>query len=81
MFSENIINLTCTIIKMPASLVGQQEAKDQMQVFHVEHGVWWNSPALFLSQSIMYKEDLNQTLGLTLSTLGLVLYCNWLCSN
>ena len=33
---------------------------------------WWNSPALFLDNSI-YKEYLNNTLGLTLSNTGLVL--------
>ena len=71
MFSENIIILSCcTIIKMPASRVdkfsaGRTKCRSPMQI-----RIWWNSPALFLL--VIYKEYLNHTLGLTLSTPGLV---------
>ena len=71
MFSEKIINLTCcSIIKMPASRVdrfsaGRTKYRSPMLK---EHG----GTVQHCSKQSIFKEYLNQSLGLTLSTPGLI---------
>ena len=74
MFSENINNLTCCIYQN-SSIQGTQIQirKDQMEVSHAEKNMVEQSSTVPYSQSIICKEYLNHTLGLTLSTPGLVI--------